>query len=216
MYWKVIAMLMAATVGQPVPQSTTLPQSAYLTRESINEAVDRGRTTDVAPYGLSQRVGPPRSAVVYTPFIRVALAAMHARRRGNSDFDPSRLPEWMTNPLVYVAFSAPCGVETPSCEIGGEQFDLHTPFSWVLIAPTVVMRPPPGVGVSTPKQIIGDMTIFESLGGPPFGNVRLVAAFEPEAFRPGLTVFAQWPSPSGKTVALSGGRISETDLYQWR
>jgi hypothetical protein len=101
------------------------PQSTVLSGEDIEEAVVSGRNGEVQPYLLNRTIGGgsrPR-AVIYTPFVRVALAAM-ARVL---TFDGSTIlsqvaPQWIASTEVLVVIGSPCPGE-PVCEFGGDVVD---------------------------------------------------------------------------------------------
>lgn len=210
---------MLAGLVMPPPQAGTFPRSASLTPELIEQAVAEGMgDAVVAPYRLLSEIGTPpnQKAAVYTPFIRVALAARAARARGVEAFDAATLPQWVTAPQVLVVFSAPCR-DAPPCSYHGFEFDDTTPLMQVSVAPGI-----PALAASGRRDIIPaaaistDLSLLGLIGGPPFANARVAATFEPHTFGAGLTVFAAWSLDDGKVIVYSGGRLTEADLRSWR
>jgi hypothetical protein len=209
-------MVMAGLIASPF-QAPSLPDSAYLTPESMIQAVALGQKDDLVPYRLRHEIGvpPTQKTAVYTPFIRVALAARAAKLRTDTTFDASRLPQWVTAPDVLVVFGAPCASALP-CRYGDEEYDRDTPLTQVSVGPLLkTPQAPYAPGFVKARDISYDLSFLDVLGGPSFSNAMLAARFEPGALKPGLTLFARWTLPSGSLV-YSGGVIAEADLRSWR
>jgi len=103
------AMLFSAPlVAQPSPT---------LTPKDIDEAIQWGLTSAPSPYLLHHEDGRPGSGVnsvivgaIYTPFLRVALAAKAARDK-REDFTSADVQGPWIEPVVYVAFRWYCCVD---------------------------------------------------------------------------------------------------------
>ncbi len=197
------------------PQEHTFPQSAYMTPEQVREAMAAGTTADVSPYRLHDEIGarPGPTAAVYTPFVRVALAAKAAQRSNDDGSVPPHWPQWVTAPNVIVVFARPCGAQ--SCQVDDQTLEDDAPVSQVGIARLMeTVELPRSATAFRAVAVTRELAFLDVLGGPPFENAILAATFEPEAFRPGLTVFASWTL--AKTRFYSGGVISANDLRHWR
>jgi hypothetical protein len=87
-----------------------------LTHEDIDAAIKWGTQGSPAPYLLHHRRSDPAKAnpvvvgAVYTPFLRVALAARAAHQRGHS-FAVSDVPSSLIEPVAYVAVRWYCCVD---------------------------------------------------------------------------------------------------------
>lgn len=194
------------------------PRSTVLTGDDIEEAIVRGRASEVTPYLLNRVIGGgsiPRAAI-YTPFVRVALAAM----AGRLTFDGARIlsevaPQWIASPDVLVVFGSPCPGEQ-ICEFGGEAVDPRgvSP-TRIYIHPQDGSRSSPGPGnVATPIRVV-PMSDLRWLGTIPVNEPVVAATFSPHEFRDGSAVVAEWGRRDGISF-LAGGRIQQTELDIWR
>src|SRR5215475_3061070 len=107
-----------------------------LTSKEIDEAIEWGMNGDPAPYPL-HHAGPPGKVnpvivgAVYTPFLRVALAANVARRAGRT-FTQTDVSQSLIEPVAYVAFRWYC------CDRDRNDpasFDPLTPFDYKVAVP---------------------------------------------------------------------------------
>src|SRR5437773_11763910 len=82
-----------------------------MTPQDIVDAIRLGNTGDPKPYPLHHMHSPRQTgvvvAVVYTPFIRVALASKAARLSGQP-LETADVAHGLTEPVVYVAFRWYC------------------------------------------------------------------------------------------------------------
>src|SRR5207249_1674417 len=83
--------------------------------KEIDEAIAWGVDGDPTPYllhhtGHPGKVNPVIVGAIYTPFLRVALAAKAARIEGRT-FSPSDLTPKLVEPVIYVAFRWYCCVD---------------------------------------------------------------------------------------------------------
>jgi hypothetical protein len=193
------------------------PQSTVLSGEDIEEAIMRGRNGDVAPYLINGLGGGSRpKAVIYTPFVRVALAA----KAGVLTFDGSTIlsqvaPQWIASPEVLVVFSRPCPGE-PACERGGVVVDpiAESP-TRLYIDQRVTQRPSPvPPAVATPIRMLA-LRDLQWLGTIPVEGPTVAATFSPQEFMAGARVAAEW-GRWNTVVFIVGGYIKEAHLETWR
>jgi hypothetical protein len=197
--------------GQQLPR---FPDSVALNPELISLALEEARTGQIRPYRLYKGGHRSADAAVYTPFIRVALAAQLAFRRENAELDPADLPTWITEPVVWVVFPPPC---LPGCPPAFIHDDDHRRLGVVGISEDMSNRAMP---VARPIRVLQDMTQFARLGVLPFADASVAAAFQPLLFRSGWTVFALWTFSDSRGSYLGGayssGLIASADLATWR
>jgi hypothetical protein len=187
-----------------------------LSATDIEEAVERGQNDDVKPYVISHQIGGGSGpkAVVYTPFVRVALAAM----AGALTFDGSRVssqvaPEWISSPEVLVVIGSPCG--EPVCEFGGEVVDP------IAASPTrLYIRHRVDSRSSVPPTEAGPIRLLQLrdlrwLGTIPVKAPAVAATFRPQEFRDGSKVVAEWGRLDHITF-LAGGNLQGPELETWR
>lgn len=193
------------------------PQSTVLSGEDIQEAVVRGQDAEVLPYLLRQRPiggGARPKAVIYTPFVRVALAA----RARVLTFDGSTIvsqvaPQWIASPEVLVVIGSPCPGE-PACVHGDVVVPIAEGQSRLYIRHQV---DPPSSGpaaVATPLRVL-PLRDLQWLGTIPVEEPTVAATFSPQEFRAGSLVVAEWGRwDSVRFVA--GGYIQGAELETWR
>jgi hypothetical protein len=194
------------------------PQSTVLSGVDIEEAVVRGQNGEVLPYVINRPIGGGSSprAVIYTPFVRVALAAM-ARVL---TFDGSRVlsqvaSQWIASPEVLVVIGSPCPGE-PACEFGGDAVDP------IAVNPTRLyirhQASPPGssvpAAVAIPIRVL-PIRDLQWLGTIPVKEPVVAATFNPQDFRPGSHVVAEW-GRWDRVVFSAGGQIQGSELDTWR
>lgn len=194
------------------------PQSAVLSAEDIGEAVFHGRNGDVYPYLINRRIGgaPGPKAVVYTPFVRVALAA----KAGVLTFDGSTVssrvaPQWIATPEVLVVIGSPCPGE-PACEFGGEVIDpiATSPIRLYIRHQVDRSRSSVPAGVAIPVRVV-PLRDLSWLGAIPVTEPVVAATFHAQEFRAGSSVVAEW-GRLDRIAALAGGHLQETELANWR
>jgi len=207
-------LLVTPTFSYTVPR---FPQSTVLSGEDIEEAVVRGRNGDVAPYLLNRPIGggPRPKAVIYTPFVRVALAAMaQVLTFDGSTMSSQVAPQWIASPEVLVVIGSPCPGE-PACEVG----DVVVP---IAEGPTRIyirhqVNPPPSSGpsaIAAPLRVI-PLRDLQWLGTIPLEEPAVAATFSPQEFRSGSLVRAEW-GRWDSTVFVAGGYIQRAELETWR
>lgn len=110
-----------------------------LTPRDVDAAIAWGRDGDPAPYLLrfkSYQKDVPSTVIVgsiYTPFVRIALAAKAAFKSGPT-FESQDVTEEMTEEIFYVAFRWYCCVDPDH----GDRSDWHPrtdPFDYQIVVP---------------------------------------------------------------------------------
>lgn len=208
------SLLAPPTFSYSVPR---FPQSTILSGEDIEEAIERGRNGDVAPYLINGLGGGSRpKAAIYTPFVRVALAA--AARLLTVDgatilFQVA--PQWVASPEVLVVFGRPCLPEG-TCDAGGVVIDpLAENPSRVYIKQQVPLPASSGAPVvATPIRVI-PLRDLQWLGTIPVEGPVVAATFSPKDFRAGARVAAEW-GRWNSVVFVVGGYLQQAELETWR
>ena len=197
--------------GQSHTAAHRFPASADLDGTLIQEAIAWGENAKPEPYLLYPEHRQHAWIAVYTPFVRVALAAHTAKQRG-SRISPSELPNWIVERVVHVVvrpaeaqvMSArrlypedPPLWETPITEIGLEQRG-RAPF----------------LAFIAPKWITRDLLYLNDLGGPPFTNAVAAAGFAPESLTSEVDVWGWWRKDNHFFPSL--GRLEADEIKNWR
>jgi hypothetical protein len=195
------------------------PQSTVLSGEDIEEAVQRGRNGGVVPYLIGRSIGgggPKPKAVVYTPFVRVALAA----KAGVLAFDGSTIlsevdQRWIGSPEVLVIIGSPCP-RKPTCQVGEDIVDPNAVSPTRLYIRHQVHPSQSSVAATivTPIRVL-QLRNLGWLGSIPVEEPVVAATFRPEEFRAGSSVVAEWGRWDGITF-LAGGHIQGAELETWR
>lgn len=208
-------LLVTPTSSYTGPQ---FPQSTVLSGEDIAEAIARGRKGEVLPYLLNRPIGggSASKAVIYTPFVRVALAA----KAGVLTFDGSTIlsqvaPQWIAAPEVLVVIGSPCPGE-PACEFGGDVVDP------IAVSPTGLyiryqVNPPRSsvpAAIAKPIRVI-PIRDLQWLGTIPVKGPAVAATFSPQEFKAGSSLVAEWGRWDSITF-LAGGHIQGAELEMWR
>ena len=182
-------------------------------RDLTPDPVAFGATHEVKPYALWE--GKRLNGFVYTPFIRVAMAARAAAKRGTT-LDASTLATLLSDPSVYVVMRWSSEDEQrargdapntkPVVRVG------ITPEHYPLVKPWLV----------EPLWFTRDLSVLERFGAPsPFSDSAVVAAFPREALKPGSWIMAyvnvpEGPLQIGQHTPMRGAPITEKDLAVWR
>jgi hypothetical protein len=212
------AVVFSTRLHAQVPDTTLAPKD-------IDEAIAWGTQGNPAPYLLHYRGRPGRVNVVivgavYTPFLRVALAAKFAREAGRS-FTHNDVSPNLIEPLAYVALRWYC------CDpdrADPANFDPWTPFDYQIAVPgDRVLRLMPGHHVTaSPMWITRDVSLLESFGGKlPYRDVVLVAAYPMSVLSTmcDFVIYRELHSqadPGDVTTELRIGRVTPEDLTRWR
>jgi hypothetical protein len=207
----VLAVLSVALRAQPQP----------LTRSDIDAAITWGESGEARAYVLHHAQGATGTnrvivGVVYTPFVRVALAAAATRAAGRtlSAYD---MPPELVDPIVHIAFRWYC------CDsIKGDTPLSFNPFAEPFDYRIAVPGDPPVVstGVTvTPLWVRRDLSALAAIGGLPFRDTVLLAAYPLVALSgpSDFVIYRRVVGPDGHTITEERrGRITASDLRDWR
>jgi hypothetical protein len=193
------------------------PHSTILSGDDIEEAVDRGRSGDVAPYLLNRPIGggPKPKAVIYTPFVRVALAAMAQVLTFDGSTMLSQVaPQWIASPEVLVVIGSPCPGES-ACQVGDVVVPIAESPTRLYIRHQVNPSESSGpAAVASPIRVV-PLRDLQWLGSIPVEEPVVAATFNPQEFRAGSLVRAEW-GQWDRIVFVAGGYIQEAELDTWR
>jgi hypothetical protein len=199
--------------------------SDTLTPKDIDQAIEWGTQGNPSPYllhhqGPPGKVNPVIVGAIYTPFLRVALAAKVAREAGRTFTQNDVLPS-LIEPVAYVAFRWYC-CDRDRPDAAG--FDPWTPFDYQIAVPgDRVLRLIPGLRVAaSPVWIRRDISLLESFGGDlPYRDVVLVAAYPMRVLSTtcDFVIYRDLPSQTGlqgRDTDVRIGRVTPEDLTRWR
>ncbi len=206
------SLLVAPVSSYSVPR---FPESTVLSGADIEEAVERGRSGDVAPYLINGLGGGSKpKAAIYTPFVRVALAAAaRLLTYGGATILFQAGPQWMASPEVLVVFGRPCPGNS-ACEAGGVVID---PMAESPTRVYLEQTQPPSSGprpIATPVRVL-PLRDLQWLGAIPVEGPVVAATFSPKDFRAGARVAAEWGRWDSVTFVV-GGYLQQADLDTWR
>ncbi len=186
-----------------------------MSQEEVLKAIALGRYGNPKPYEATLNGWHAGAGVVYTPFVRVAMAARLARDT-KRPFGLEDVRPWMSSPEVWVA------LRWYPRDAPGRYADLVEQAKAEHQRP-VVMLGPSGFG---PKQLDGRDPLWSKgpealapLGPLPFEDIIAVAAFPREALVPGhdIVVYYRVPSPTGTIVyPIRVMRLEEGVIGTWR
>lgn len=207
-----LVLASVSATAQPHGVAPRLHQSAQLDEASLREAVRCGETSEPEPYLLYPGPGQDEPTMaVYTPFIRVAMAAHAARQRGER-LDVSTLPRWVVERDIHVVVRPanrsammarqlfpgdPPLAETPVTQIGLQRRDSKLPVQSI-----------------PPRWTTTDLSYLEALGGRPFPDAVAAAAFDPDLMVTGLDVYAWWRKQNEFFPSL--GVLNPGEMKNWR
>ncbi len=198
------------------------------TRPRVEEAIEWGLSGDPSPYLLRHAGGvapnPVIVGAIYTPYLRVALAAKAARAAGQAFTINDVSPE-LTEPTIYVAFRwYCCDHDRPDAS----SFNPFEPFDYQIArVPQTSHLPTDGELRSAvpPLWIRRDVSLLAGFGGRlPFDDVVLVAAYPVDALTADydFVIYRQRPTSDSSTGQRSLGReirigrILRDELARWR
>lgn len=181
----------------------------------VEAAIELGSKGAVVPYPLMWPGGDRVVAHLYTPFLRVAMAASHAASEGQT-LTRSGVPLSLLEPVVYVRFLR---LETPESQ---EAADAGAPLLFGLV-PSHQVSPEPHpieplwVRNAASVPLLGDQ---HSATGANTTDVfhPIIAAFAIEVVRPGydFVAYRQWRGADGlKRVGQVRARITQDDVRGW-
>jgi len=199
--------------------------SAVLHAKDIDQAIEWGMNGDPGPYLLHHmssqpgKINPVVVGLVYTPFVRVALAARAARKAGRN-FASSDIAPTLPEPIAHVAFRWYCCAGQDRAT-----FDPRNPADQKIAVPGD--RVSGGLHVTaTPLSITRDLSVLKTFGGElPYSDVVLVAVYPISAFasagdfiiyKGGSDREGPVPSLPGEWASREVGRITSVELARWR
>ena len=224
----IVQNLVAGLVGLAITTASGLsaqtvsrfPSSTQLDDGAIREAVALGERQKPEPYWLYPKPGPRKTtAAVYTPFIRVALAAHTASRRGES-VAIGKLPMWVLERDVHIVMRPQ---NTKNAEAGDPEDAsiAHTPMTQIALAPRGRVPSHNGIPPSVPflngippKWMTHDLSYLDLLGGVPFADAVAAAAFDPEVMVQDVDVFGWWRKENH--FFPSHGFLDPDEMKNWR
>jgi hypothetical protein len=220
----VLALLACVVLSAPLLRAQT---SDTLSARDIDEAIKWGMDGDPAPYllhhkGLPGRANPVVVGAVYTPFLRVALAAKAARSAGR-DFTSRDVTRSLIEPVIYVAFRWYCCVD-PDHGADAESWDpTRLPVDYKIAMPGDPMAGShPRLRLTSPLWVSRDSSLVTSFGGAlPYRDVVFVAGYPMSALTDGanFVIYREWPSPNvaqEPNATFLIGEVTPEDLTHWR
>jgi hypothetical protein len=188
------------------------PQPSVLTRDDALAAVDLGQHGDPRPYLLHHAsaiegdVTPVVVGAVFTPFLRVALAARRARER-NAPVKVEDLQVQWGSPVVYVALRWYC-CDSPD----PAAFD---PFGHFDFTFGLRQREERTLGLRPPLEVFRGTDVLDEFGGTlPYNDVVLVAVYPLASLHAG-TEFVISRRVNGATFTRIG-RVTAENYVAWR
>jgi hypothetical protein len=197
--------------AQSAQGGRTFPESAQLDDRLLREAVALGESGKPEPYWLYPRPGPrTANAAVYTPFIRVALAAYAAAQRGER-LSTGTLPDWVKDPAVHVVVRAQNSSGVHEMFFPDDPPLARTPITQIALVPH---GKPPGSTFIEPKWLTRDLSYLDAIGGAPFPNAVAAAAFDARAMVQDVDVFGWWRKENH--LFPSHGFLDPKEFTNWR
>jgi hypothetical protein len=213
-----------------VLSATLLAQSPdTLTPRDIDEAIKWGMEGDPTPYllhyeGSPGKVNPVIVGTIYTPFLRVALAANVARSAGR-DFASSDVTPSLIEPVIYIAFRWYCCVDSDHGNDLASWDPSRPPVDYKIAVPgDRVVRSHSRLRVTaSPLWTSHDTSLLASFGGDlPYRDVVLIASYPMSVLTAGANfiIYREWgPSPTfpaEKNTSMLVGQVTREDLTHWR
>jgi len=226
--------LVACALTAAIALLAARPLRAQLTAtpspQDVRAAIAWGNSGEPAPYPLHHRSYDPAKensvivGVVYTPFVRVALAAKQAhdafRDFGEEDVTPS-----IVEPLAYVALRWYCCDPDHGQDL--EHFHPFTPFDYKIAFAsddpfTESYLRLDGLRLLPPVWVKRAASMRSRLGGSlPYDDIVLVAAYPMADISAGtdFVIYRDDLTPSASGFAareIRDGRVTAADLATWR
>ena len=228
-----VACALVAAAALLSGRSVGAELAASLSPKDIRDAIAWGRQGDPAPYNLHHRSYDPGKenpvivGVVYTPFVRVALAAKKAhdafREFGDEDLTPA-----LVEPLAYVAMRWYCCDADHGADLASHHplvpFDYkiavagYDRFSESLIRLDALRLLPP-VWVKRARSMLADLG-----GSLAYSDIVVVAAYPVADITPDtdFIIYRDHPTPGADGYParnvrdVRDGRVTAADLALWR
>lgn len=199
----VVLIIAVGTLGSSSLARQAAPVPG-LSGEAIEKAIALGIAGRAAPYVFAGS----RQAVLYTPLVRVALAAHTLYQRRQLVLEPAHLPPWVAAPRIWVVFSRPCPgpTEVRACL----DYDWRRDATLDIALDVAPFTSATAARVE-PAAIVHELEFLSIVGGPPSDESVVAAAFAADAVKPGLWATALWRFPSRDAV-VSTGQITDEVL----
>jgi hypothetical protein len=217
----VSAFVACALLAAPPLRAQT---SGTLAPLDIDGAIKWGMDGDPTPYLLhykaqAGKANPVIVGAVYTPFLRVALAAKAARSAGR-DFTSNDVTRVLIEPVVYVAFRWYCCVDPEHGDDLASWDPTKPPVDYKIAVPgdqrVGTLR------LASPLWTSRDTSLLTTFGGaPPYRDVVLIAAYPMNVLTGGanFAIYREWGSPSlpeGGSASILVGEVTPEDVTHWR
>lgn len=193
--------------------------SPSLSSTLIADAIELGTYGEPAPYLLRHAGGrTPNSVIVgaiYTPYVRVALAARAARAAGRTFAEADVTPQ-LIEPVFYVAYRWYC------CDVeqNRDTFNPFASFDYKLARVPSPATPSNLHQASPPLWIRRGVSTLASFGGKlPYNDVVLVAAYPLNLLTTDhdLVIYRDHVTDGRVTARnIRAGRILASELATWR
>lgn len=204
---RVVPAFILCVIGWPIVARTSAPAPV-----ALRAAIDWGISGDPQPYLLRHAQGVGTNDVVvgavYTPFLRVALAA-HAAWADGHELTPAEIRPTLTEPVLDIAirwYAIRCPVEEPP----------RAPTVLVVPKDTPFVRNLAGAPPSTVRPV----TYLQSFGGQlPYSDVAVVISYPLKVLRGDVdfVVFKSGVLEDGRQGdCVERGRIPLSELSAWR
>lgn len=211
----IVAVIMLTLMAGP---RSAAAQPAALSRATTLDAIDFGVNDNPEPYVLrhAKARGDGTNDVVvgavFTPFIRVALAARLASEQGQR-LDPDDLPEWLTAPVIHVAVRWYMG--------GRCEFEPRVPLPAVNAVRQGTHTQPwfPPISEGQPLEVFSGASFASRVGTRlSFADTALVVSYPLEMLREGIDVLvSKHGERNGRLGAcVVRGRIPVAESRSWR
>ena len=201
-------------IGFTIASLRNVVAETTLSRAAIQEAIDYGLKGEPEAYLLRHvrdRSGGTNDVVVgavFTPFLRVALTAHHARERGRV-ITPDDISDWLVAPVIYVAVRWYVGEQ---CE-----FAMPEPIVSVVPRKTAVASPMSQAMIDgRPLEVSRGASLLRRFGVElPYDDIAVVVTFPLDVLRQDVDFVVMKYGP-GEGACIERGRIPTTELSSWR
>jgi hypothetical protein len=185
-------------------------QPIALDARAIEQAIEWGRSEDPEPYRIFHAPGEGRNrnvvGLVYTPYLRVALAARAADEAGLR-LDPASLPAWLVAPVVHIAvrWYAPC-------ELGGVD---SRPAVRATTPDAMLSGVALGRGGTPPINELESAILTQFGGPPPFDDITHVVTYPLDLLRQDVDLLV-FNRDNPDQLCVERGRFLRSSTETWR
>lgn len=201
------AVLVGITCVAATP--TVMAQPTALDGILIQQAIDWGRSDSPQPYRIFHAPGEGRNphvvGLVYTPFLRVALAARAAHETGQ-DLDAASLPAWLVAPVVHIAVRW-----YTDCELNE---DVIGPAVEV-VTPDAMLGGIRGPGGTPPTSVLDREVLTQFHQELPFKDITHVVTYPIDLLTKDVDLIV-FNRGNPDRLCFERGRILRTSTSTWR